>query len=47
MEATWLETQCGVEGRAVMHVFALNVLVFFEIWGTFSLAEIRRDFHIP
>lgn len=28
-------------------MFALNVLIFFKIWGTFSLAEIRQDFHVP
>lgn len=47
VETTWLETQWGVEGWAVMCVFALNKLIFFEIWGTFSLAEIRQDFHVP
>lgn len=30
-----------------MHVFTLNMLIFFEIWGTLSLAGIRQDFHVP
>lgn len=47
VEVTWLETQWGTKGWAVMHMFTFNLLIFFGIWGALSLAGTRQDFLVP